>query len=153
MIPPLIAVPGSPHAMLPPGIHPANMGEVAAAFATSPRRIRLFEGLVRAAKALSHAGCRRLYVDGSFTTAKRDPRDFDGRWDPTGVIVSRLDPVLLEFGDGRAAQKAEFLGELFIASFTNGRSGTFLDFFQIDRHTGAPKGIVQVTLTGASEAP
>ncbi len=59
----------------------------------------------------------------------------------------RLDPVLLDFRDGRAAQKAKYGGELFPAELPEGLSGrTFLEFFQTDRDTGGPKGIVSIDL-------
>ena len=64
-----------------------------------------------------------------------------------GVDVQRLDPVLLDFANGRAVQKARFGGELFPAQTPNGPSGkTFLEFFQIDKQTGDPKGIIALDL-------
>ena len=47
-----------------------------------------------------------------------------------GVDPDQLDPILLTFDRGRAAQKAKYPGELFPAQFTEGGSGmTFLNFF------------------------
>lgn len=64
-----------------------------------------------------------------------------------GVDPARLDPVLLDCSDGRAAQKARYGGELFPAELPEGASGrTFLEFFQIDRQTGLAKGIIQLDL-------
>ena len=63
-----------------------------------------------------------------------------------GVIAAKLDPVLLDFSDGRLAQKGKYRGELFIVVPANGSSGTFLEFFQTEKHTGALKGIVGVAL-------
>jgi len=58
-----------------------------------------------------------------------------------------LDPILLDFSNGRAAQKAKYLGELFPAETPEGSTGrTFLEFFQIDKQTGRPKGIVGINL-------
>jgi hypothetical protein len=58
-----------------------------------------------------------------------------------------LDPVLLDFSDRRAAQKAKFGGELFPAQLAAEPGGaTFLEFFQHDRVTGEPKGIVAIDL-------
>jgi hypothetical protein len=96
---------------------------------------------------LRTAGCRRAYVDGSFVTAKQRPNDYDGCWDIEGVDPDRLDPVLLTFDRGRAAQKAKYLGELFPTQFREGGSGTtFLEFFQIDKETGDSKGIIVIEL-------
>ena len=61
--------------------------------------------------------------------------------------MQRLGPVLLDFSNRPAAQKARFGGELFPAQLPNGLSGrTFLEFFQIDKQTGDPKGIVALDL-------
>ena len=61
--------------------------------------------------------------------------------------LERLDPILLTFADGRAAQKAKYGGELFPASAIAGfEEGVFLDSFQTDKDTGARKGIVALDL-------
>jgi hypothetical protein len=146
MLPPFIEVPGAPYPVLPPGLHWATMEEVAARFVTSPRRIWLYEGLAQVVEVLAHAGCRRLYLDGSFVTAKESPGDYDGCWDPTGGGAARLDPVLLDFTNGRAAQKRKYRGELFIADPVSAPHGTFLRFFQVEKHTGAAKGVVGLPL-------
>lgn len=104
---------------------------------------------MNAVDALRNAGCRRIFLDGSFVTSKENPSDYDGCWDPTGVIAAQLDPTLLDFQNGRRAQKEKYRGELFIAATPNGSSGTFLEFFQTEKHTGALKGIVGVELDGA----
>lgn len=88
-----------------------------------------------------------MYVDGSFVTAKEDPGDYDACWEVAGVDPYLLDPVFFTFENGRAAQKARYLGEMFPASTAEGATGTtFLDFFQIDKETGDPKGIVALDL-------
>ncbi|MCY7392533.1 MAG: hypothetical protein LH647_13920 [Leptolyngbyaceae cyanobacterium CAN_BIN12] len=80
-------------------------------------------------------------------TTKELPGDFDACWSVEGVDPDLLDPVLLDFSNGRAAQKVKFGGELFPAELMEGASGKlFLDFFQIDKKTGKPKGIVGLRL-------
>ena len=80
-------------------------------------------------------------------TAKPRPGDYDACWDPTSVDPAFLDPVLLTFDNNRAAQKAKYHGELFPSTIPADRSGTiFVEFFQVDRFTGAPKGIVAIDL-------
>jgi hypothetical protein len=107
----------------------------------------LLTGLRAALEALRVAGCRRVYVDGSFVTAKEVPGDFDGCWEAEDVDYEALDPVLLDFRDRRAAQKAKFGGEMFVASWGADPEGArFLDFFQIDKNTGDAKGIVAIDL-------
>lgn len=134
---------------LPGGIHVAEWEEIVAALGINPWRADLVAGLRRAVDALRAAGCRRVFVDGSFVTAKEHPGDFDACWDARGVDPSALDPVLLDFTRGRAAQKAKYGGELFIANAAATPAGTiFLDFFQIDKATGGPKGIIAIDLGG-----
>jgi hypothetical protein len=132
---------------LPPGIHDATWDEIAAGLGSSTHRKALLDGLLRALQALRAAGCRRAYIDGSFATAKDTPGDFDGCWEPQGVDYGSLDPVLLDFSSHRAAQKAKYGGELFIASAGAAPAGTaFLEFFQKDKATGDQKGIVATDL-------
>ncbi|AMY70698.1 DUF6932 family protein [Frigidibacter mobilis] len=148
MIPDHIDFPGSPWPVLPPGIHVATLAEVELRFASNPKRRVQFKGLVAALTGLRGAGCRRAFLDGSFVTAKPHPGDFDACWDPTGVDGALLDPVLLTFDNNRAAQKVKYQGELFPSAIPADRAGTiFIEFFQVDRFTGARKGIVAIDLS------
>jgi hypothetical protein len=64
------------------------------------------------------------------------------------LCYERLDPELLTFSDGRAAQKARYGGELYPAEWPADADGrTYLDFFQRDRST-QQKGIIAIDLTG-----
>ena len=135
--------------LLPPGIHRAHWDEVVIRFGTSPWRQQLLAGLRMALDSLNRAGCQTVYIDGSFVTDKEVPNDFDACWEETGVAPELLDPVLLRFDAGRAAQKARYLGELFPASIRATAAGmSFREFFQTDRETGRPKGIVAMDLGG-----
>jgi hypothetical protein len=101
-------------------------------------------------EALKKAGSRRVYIDGSFVTAKPEPGDYDACWDIDGVDVEGLDSVFLDFSGGRAAQKRKYFGEFFPAQMPEGASGrAFLEFFQTDKETGRPKGIVGLNLQEA----
>lgn len=132
---------------LPPGIHLATWEEVCERFGGTAYREELLAGLKEALDSLRAAGCETVYVNGSFVTAKEAPQDFDACWDPTGVDPSALDPVLLRFDNRRAAQKAKYKGELFPSSADASASGPiFLDFFQVDKDSGKPKGIVALEL-------
>lgn len=148
MIPNLTSVAGAPWRILPPGMHAATLEEVEGTFATNPRRRKLFAGLVEASGLLRYAGCRAIYLDGSFVSGKPLPGDFDVCWDHEGVDPSRLDPVFLDFNNRRAAQKARFMGEFFPLSFRDSAGTTFLDFFQVDKATGGQKGILAIALPG-----
>ncbi|MHC4626869.1 MAG: DUF6932 family protein, partial [Planctomycetota bacterium] len=46
----------------------------------------------------------------------------------------------------RKKQKERFQGEFFPASWPTDSARIFLDFFQTDRHTGKPKGILRLQL-------
>jgi len=134
---------------LPRGIHHASWEEFAAAFGKGPHRSRLLAGLYRAAQVLKAAGGSTLYIDGSFVSTKEHPGDFDACWEPAGVVASKLDPVLLDFANGRLAQKVKYGGELFPSSAraeSQPPHRTFLEYFQRDQHTGKSKGIIAIDL-------
>ena len=86
---------------------------------------------------------------GSFATNKEFPDDFDVCWKDDNVdleLLIELDPILLDLNNKRAAQKAKYGGELFLAStIADAQGQTFLEFFQKDRN-GNPKGIVEISL-------
>ncbi len=134
---------------LPPGMHRASWHELCDRFGFTESRRALLAGLHEALLSLKAAGCRTVYLNGSFVSKKSYPNDFDGCWEPSGVRVADLDPVLLRFENRRAAQKAKFGGELFPASVAaTGTGASFLEFFQTDKRTGARKGIVVLDLSG-----
>lgn len=89
---------------LPPGIHKATWNEVEIRFGQSPKRRFLLTGLREALTSLQRAGCHTAYLNGSFTTAKEEPGDFDACWAPMGVDLEILDPLFLDFSNGRQAQ-------------------------------------------------
>jgi len=102
-------------------------------------------GLLAALQNLAGAGCRSVLLDGSFVSQKDLPNDYDGAWDTHGVNPDRLDPVLLDFSNRRAAMKAKYLGELFPATAVAAPGVLFRDFFMKDRN-GLPKGAVSIDL-------
>ena len=90
---------------LPPGIHFAPWAEAEERLAFNPRRRRLLAGFREACELLRRAGCRLVYLDGSFVTPKPHPGDVDACWDIQSVDEEALDPVFWDFSQGRAAQK------------------------------------------------
>lgn len=135
---------------LPSGVHKADWSELETRLGDSPRRRALLAGLREALEGLRQAGCRTAYLDGSFVTTKAEPGDFDACWEPTGVDLDAVDPVLLDFFEDRRAQKERFGGELFPVDMVAEPTGTrFLDYFQRERITGLAKGIVQIDLEAA----
>jgi hypothetical protein len=129
--------------VLPPGIHVASLEAIRARFATNEKRRELFDGFNAVVINLRSAGCKSIYLDGSFVTDKTLPGDFDGCWDPMGVDLKKVDSVLLDFTHARAAQKRKFRGEMLLA-MPGPASATILDFFQTDRATGSRKGTLLV---------
>lgn len=132
---------------MPVGIHEATWNEVEIRFGQSPKRRFLLAGLREALASLQQAGCHTAYLNGSFTTAKEEPGDFDACWAPMGVDLEVLDPLFLDFSNGRQAQKQRFGGELFPADMVvEPERIRILDFFQRERVSGRAKGIVEVDL-------
>lgn len=114
----------------------------------TPRRRQLLDGLAEAIELLAAAGCARIWLNGSFVTAKDEPADFDACWEPTGVDLDVLDPIFFDFAEGRAAQKARFGGEWFPNVVESGSGLVFADFFKNERD-GGHKGIVVLTIGGS----
>jgi hypothetical protein len=135
---------------LPPGVHFASWREIEDRLSFNRRRKELLAAFRRACNELQNAGCRLVYLDGSFVTRKQHPGDFDACWDVQNVDDKKLDPVFWDFSRGRAAQKLRFLGEFFPAQLPGGATGrAFVDFFQVNKFTGEPKGILAIRLRGS----
>ena len=133
---------------LKPGIHNMSWDSFLKLFGTNTHRLSLLSGLKAAILSLKQAGCLTIYVDGSYVTQKEFPEDYDACWDINAVDVNRIDPILLKFDDGRRAMKVKYKGDLFPAQLKEGGSSKiFLDFFQSDKNTGDPKGIVKLNIT------
>jgi hypothetical protein len=144
----VLMIPAFDHSgKLPPGIYWVTWKELESRLGFTPKRVQLLAGLRQALVLLKQAGCRSVYIDGSFVTTKPQPGDFDACWAIEHVDPDKLDPVFLDFSHARAAQKARFQGEFFPADLPEGLTGkTFLEFLQTDKETGAPKGILALNL-------
>lgn len=119
---------------------------MAARFGTTLYRRRLLSGMLRALSNLVGAGCKRAWVDGSFVTEKLVPGDFDLCWDDDGVDSSRLDPAILNVTPPRLAQRVKYGGDILPNPSGPNIGYSFVDFFQLDKVTGDPKGILLVHL-------
>src|SRR5262245_4811142 len=109
MVPPF----GPDTGNLPPGMYDVTWGEIVSHYGYTPHRLTLLAGLKTALDTLRQAGCERAYIDGSFVTTKEAPNDFDACWEMAEVdfdLLDRLDPILLDWSNRRAAQKARFGG-------------------------------------------
>lgn len=133
---------------LPVGIHFSTWEEFTKRFGGGSQRQYLLQGLKKVLSNLRIAGCSRIFIDGSFTTKKEWPNDYDACWEVEGVNPNVLDPVLIEFNDlSRSLQKKIYRGDIFPAHQQESSCGkVFLDFFQTDKNTGKIKGIVAINL-------
>ena len=63
------------------------------------------------------------------------------------AVLKQIAPTLLDFRDRRKAQKAAYGGEMFLAHTQADPFGArFVDFFQRDKETGEPTGIIAIDL-------
>ncbi len=131
---------------LPEGVHWADWDEISLRFGRNNHRKNMLDGLKMVLTQLKIAGCKFVYLDGSFVTNKEFPNDFDACWDVTGVDASILFnniPELFDFNNGRLNQKMLFYGE-FIPYYPNTTgSYSILEFFQYNRN-GQKKGIIGI---------
>jgi len=137
---------GGPFKVLEPGEHVATLDQIEELFANNEHRKWLFEGFKRGVNIFKKAGCKKIYLDGSFVTDKEKPGDFDACWDPSGVDLKKLDPVLLQFDNKRDAQKKKYFGEFFPSTILADHTNMFKDYFQKDKYTGMDKGIICLEL-------
>jgi hypothetical protein len=133
--------------LLPVGEHHATWDEVVEQFGWNEKRRGLLDGLADGLELLEAAGCSRVWLDGSFVTAKDEPDDFDACWESDSVDLEKIDPVFLDLSDGRDAQKRRFGGEFFPNVIESGSGLVFAKFFQNERD-GSHKGIVVLSLGG-----
>jgi hypothetical protein len=133
--------------LLPVGEHVAEWDEVIERFGWNEKRRALLDGLAEALELLAEVGCRQVWLNRSFVTAKDEPGDFDACWDTDGVDLDVVDPVFLDLSAGRGAQKRRFGGEFFPNVIEAGSGLVFAEFFQYERD-GSRKGIVVLKLGG-----
>jgi hypothetical protein len=132
-------------------MYEATLAEVRRRYASNLHRRRLFAGLELAISDLRRAGCRRIYINGSFVTAIKTPHDFDCCWDPADMDLSQLPPELGgHVRNRRAAQQARYMGDILPADApVDALQTRCLEFFQQDKSTGAAKGIIVIALEAA----
>lgn len=130
--------------LLPPGIYWATWEEIVEVYGWNSLRQDLLSGLRKALMSLQNAGCKTVYLDGSFITSKEEPGDFDGCWEPEGVALDLLETTLLDFTPGCYAQKKKFQGELL--PILPSPAEDILKFFQSEKVTGVNKGILAIDL-------
>lgn len=132
---------------LPSGIYRTTIGEIRAKLGWNDHRLRLIEGLSRAAASLGRSGVRWLWVAGSFVTSKAEPNDIDGFWEATyGMNARLLDPVFLDDTSPRQAMKDKYGVDFLIASpYMPQAKSEYCDFYRTDRE-GHSRGILMIEL-------
>jgi len=132
---------------LPPGLYLADLDEIWERFGcTSERRRMLFNRLQMFVDSAQHVEALRMFIGGSYVTAKANPRDVD-------VVIWAGEPFLewLELEDKQALSlELMFLTrepkEAFAVFDENGWNA-WLDFFSsIRNREGEWKGLVEVRL-------
>ena len=136
---------------LVPGVHYMSWEDFYDQFSFSPKRKNLLVGLESAIEMLKQCGCSVLFIDGSFVTEKLEPNDYDACWDgDIGMVVSNMqvmEPLFLDFSDGREKQKFKYKGEVFPARiFADSKGTSYLEFFQQISFSTDKKGIVAIKL-------
>lgn len=145
MIPPFDPASGK----LPPGVYVASYAELETRFGITPHRRALLRGLREALEQFRLAGCRRVYLNGSFVTDELNPNDYDACYEASGMDPTLIDPVFLDAADlrsGRSKQKAKYGGEFFALSWPAATGYNFYQFFQVDTRSGEAKGLIAIDL-------
>jgi hypothetical protein len=124
---------------LPAGIHESDWAEVVDRFGTNAKREGILSGLRRAPRDLAGAGCTRVYLGGSFVTAKELPGDWDGCFEEAGVNFFRLAKSIARGILGTMDQL--FGGEMYNATAVTNTGETFIQFFQHNRE-GQAVGLI-----------
>jgi hypothetical protein len=132
---------------LPPGLYLADLDEIWKRFGrTSDRRRMLFNRLQMFVDAARHVEALRMFLAGSYVTAKMNPKDID-----IVIWVGERFLELLELGDKQALDlELMFLTrepkEAF-AVFDEDGWNAWLDFFSsVKYREGEWKGVVEVRL-------
>lgn len=137
----------SPNGELPPGVHETDLDEIEQTLGFNDHRQVMIEGLRKAIKNLRAAGVKRVWVNDSFVTNEKFPNDIDGCWDPQGVAIEKIDPVFLDFKEGRVGMQLKYFVDFF-PNVVEWESGLlFYQFFQQNRDV-QPKGILLLELGG-----
>ena len=132
---------------LPDGVHAATMAEVAKRFGSStPRRKMLMTRLKHWIGLSRRVGAKRFLIDGSFVTAKPNPKDVDAV-----VQVTLMYHSLLSRGDENAIKlDAAFLardqGDFFEVDDSDDWNGWVVFFTRTREFSRVRKGIIEVLL-------
>lgn len=134
---------------LPPGIHITTWEEFKVRYGVNYKRNLQLQGLERAIEEFKKAGSTKIFIDGSFVTDKKNPGDYDALYDLDEIDEAKIDKRLVDASIlGRDKQKRSYQGEFFpmFANATSPVGSRYIDFFQRDKKTNQPKGIIRIDL-------
>lgn len=132
---------------LPEGIHDYTFKELYDDFSFSPKRKILLNGMKNAIAKLHQAGCKIVYIDGSFISNKLEPNDYDACFEDSPAILKFLRgnyPEFLMFSTDK--QKQKYNGEFLVANWIAKGNVRYVDFFQQIKRSKKKKGIVRIKL-------
>jgi hypothetical protein len=143
----VVIPPYRPDGYLPEGVHVCGEAEAVFRFGGGSRwRRKLIVRLRRWVELAGRVGARRLLLDGSFVTAKKDPQDIDA------VLFLPLDFILqVERGDDSALELEDMFltrqpEELFAAEDEADWLAWVAFFSQTREPDGRRKGLVEIQL-------
>ncbi|MEP2988035.1 MAG: hypothetical protein ABJN65_10955 [Parasphingorhabdus sp.] len=144
MVPQLISGEIQDQDVLPSGIHDATFSEFVTLYVFNEHRSWLLAGLKEACIELRKAGCRQIYVGGSFVTTKSMPGDWDAIWDPANVDPEKLDKIL--YDEKLEAERAlRFRGDLLLGKARDVATCPHVELFSTTR-SGFPTGLIRLKL-------
>ena len=144
--------------LLMPGEYKMSFEEFEKTFVYNYKRRSIFIGFKKLLVILKEIDCDFIYVDGSFVTLKTLPGDIDVCWNMNNKKEMReiqiyklfeICPQLFNINDqkNREFVETEFCADVFPANSIESECGLmFKDFFQIDKETELPKGIIIISL-------
>lgn len=139
-----------PNGNLVPGIHEVPLDKLEVLLGFNAHRRNLLKGLMLLIEHLRKCNCKRVYLNGSFSSDCDWPNDFDLCYDTDGVDYKKMltdFPTILDFREQRKFQKMKYKGEIFPATtLAAPPRKVYLDFFQEDKNDGSRKGIISITL-------
>lgn len=145
----VLPIPAFVNKNLPPGVHLTTWEEFKIRYGINFTRNMQLDGLERAIEQFKKAGGTKIFIDGSFVTEKKNPGDYDALYDLEEIDENVIDDRLVDASpSGREVQKRLYQGEFFpmYANATSPVGSKYIDFFQKDKKTKQPKGIIRIDL-------
>jgi hypothetical protein len=133
------------------GIWDATWTEIEAHFATNVKRRELFAKFKQAVLALRAAGCRELFLGGSFVTTKLWPEDIDATWNVADVRIDELKanhPEFFALAPPRAELHRLYGADIGMADWVCQPYPRilFFEWLQKKRWSNKKKGILRIDL-------